>query len=460
MKKLLSTTSNTTTARRLVVILLVLGFGLRLGYGVIRYRSELTSLSGAAFINRWDHDALYHVLIAKALLSGKGYVVDDSPLPAQKRIRYAGEDALFKAPLYEFFLAGVFAISGYSFRLFFPLQALLGGLLTGLTGLITLQIFGKPRAAWFAGFAAAVQPVLVNSASQPYNEDFFFFLFVASIWAFLVWFETQRIKWAFLCGAMIGLCTLTRENGVLLLIAMGAVGLIAARRTLRSCTGYVVITLISVAVVAPWTIRNYLRFGAFVPVATITGVDLAAGNNECVASEGILVPYWAEGPCASLDERRRAQPIDQASLSRVPAALRADRISRRIATQFILAHPGAYAKLVFRRLWTTLLPFDPRGDQRLHERIVLLLYWVMLFPAGITGMVFGLKRIEPRRALLGLLIVLNLLSIMAVLYWSDLRFRIGIDLLLGCFAGWAYDEFLWRGARKCSLAELPSRLRP
>ena len=42
--------------------------------------------------------------------------------------------------------------------------------------------------------------------------------------------------------------------------------------------------------------------------------------------------------------------------------------------------------------------------------------------------------------LLTLIIALNLLSIMAVFYWSDLRLRVGMDLMLGCFAGWFYGE--------------------
>jgi 4-amino-4-deoxy-L-arabinose transferase-like glycosyltransferase len=422
------------------VILVILGFGLRIGYGVVRYRDTLTRLSGPAFINAWDADALYHVLIAEALLSGKGYIVDQAPLAPGRSIRYEGEEALFKAPLYELFLAGTFAISGFSFKLFFPLQALFGGLLTGLMGLITLHVFRRPGAAWFAGVAAGAHPILVNSASQPYNEDMFFFFFAAAIWAFLVWFQTQRVRWAILCGAMIGFCTLTRENGVLLLIAMGAVTLIAAPRTLKTWRGYSIIALITVGVVLPWTVRNYVRFGILVPVASIVGVDFVEGNNLCVVSDSVFVPYWAEGRCPWVDEqqllRREAGRFD----SRVPDAVRRDRLSQRIALQFVSEHPAAYAKLTFRRFWTTLLPYDPRGSQRLHERIVLALYWLLVFPAGLLGMVVALKRIEPGRLLLGLLVILNLLSVAAVLYWSDLRFRVGIDLVLGCFAGWLYAE--------------------
>lgn len=427
---------------RLFVILVVLGFGLRMAYGIGRYRSDLIRLSGPEFIVSWNFDALEHVLIAKALLSGQGYVVDDSLALNGRHVSYRGKEAIFKAPLYEFFLAGVFAISGFSFLLFFPLQAMFGGVLSGLVGLVALETFRKPGAALLAGLGAAANPVLVSSASQPYNENLFFLLFVASIWAFFMWLRTGHVPWALLCGGTIGLCILTRENGITLLAAIGVVGLAAVIRNYPLWTGLVAIVVISVLIVAPWTIRNYLRFGTIVPVASIVGTDLAAGNNECVASESLGTPYWAEGPCASLSSRRRAQLAISSAASRIPAAVLYDRVSARVALEFIGQHPGAYAKLCLRRLWTSLLPFNPRGKQRRYWRIVSVLYWIAVFPAGIAGIVFGWKQMDSRHALLIGLIALNLLSIAAVLYWSDLRFRVGVDLLLGCFAAMTYEKYL------------------
>jgi 4-amino-4-deoxy-L-arabinose transferase-like glycosyltransferase len=419
---------------RLFVILLIFGFGLRIGYGVVRYRSALTHLSGRDFINKWDADALYHVLIAEALLSGKGYVVDAAPLAAGREVHFAGQEALFKAPLYEFFLAGAFALSGFSFNLFFPLQALFGGLLSGLMGLIGLRVFRRPGAAWFAGIAAAAHPILVNAASQPYNENLFFFFFAAAIWAFLVWLEQEKVSWAILCGAMIGLCMLTRESGSLLLVAMGVVILVATTRTRKIWAGYAVIALATVAILLPWTVRNYLRFGIFVPVAAIVGEDLLEGNNPCIATERLFTAYWAEGSCPWVDQQRLSRRQAETAFG-IPAAVRRDRIARSIAMQFISTHPADYLKLSFRRLWTTLLPYDPRGNQHSHEKLILLVYWLLVFPAGFLGMFFSSKSIEPGRILLALLVILNLLAIAAVLYWSDLRFRVGIDLLLACFAG-------------------------
>ena len=257
--------------RHLFVLLVILGFVLRAGYGVARYRSNLVHLSGESFISSWDFDALEHVLIAKALLSGEGYIVDGSTLLQGKHVRYLGEDAVFKAPLYQFFLAGCFAISGFSFLLFFPLQALLGGFTSGFVGLITFETFQDTQAAAVAGLLAAAHPVLVNTASQPYNENLFFFLFAVAIWAFLVGVRTQRLRWTLLCGATVGLCTLTRETGLPLLVGMIAVEIWNAPRSSRSLIKCGALALAAVAIIAPWTLRNYLRFSSFVPVASILG---------------------------------------------------------------------------------------------------------------------------------------------------------------------------------------------
>jgi hypothetical protein len=242
---------------------------------------------------------------------------------------------------------------------------------------------------------------------------------------------------------------------------MAMVLFFVARGMPKAWIGYGVIALTAVAVVAPWTIRNYVRFGVFVPVASIVGVDFTEGNNECVAGEGIFVPYWAEGPCHSAEEQVLAQSAAATLNPRIPPAVRRDLVSRRIAAHFVLAHPGAYAKLAIRRFWTTLLPYNPRANQRLHERVVLFLYWLLVFPAGIIGMIVGVKRTEPERLFFGLLTVLNLLSIMAILYWSDLRFRVGIDLLLSCFAGWLYSGLLYHrvsGDVTAALKEQPANL--
>jgi len=430
------------------LILVLLGFGLRLGYGIARYRSDLIHLSGREFIAKWDFDALEHVLIARAILSGRGYVVDDLPGTESKHVRGVGQDAIFKAPLYQFFLAGLFALSGFSFVLFFPVQALLGGVLSGLVGLLTLETFQRPRAAWFAGIAAAAHPVLVNSASQPYNENLFFCLFVAALWTFTRWLRTRHVHWAITCGFLVALWVLTRESAVPQFLAMVIFGSLTLERRPEALRGLVLIVLVAISSILPWSVRNYLRFGVVVPVASIVGGAFVEGNNECAARESLFTPVFPEGrPCPgpetweALEPRLRLEGRDNVAWR--------DRVNARLALRFIEAHPAAYLKLCLRRLWTVLLPYNPRADQRLLQRASFTLYWLPVIPAGLLGAALQLRSRRKGPALLGLLVLTNLLALAAVMVHSDLRFRVGIDLLLACFAGWGYDELSrrWAGAR-------------
>jgi 4-amino-4-deoxy-L-arabinose transferase-like glycosyltransferase len=316
--------------------------------------------------------------------------------------------------------------------------------MAGLTALIALRIFRSPPAAWLAGIAAAIHPILVNSASQPYNEDLFFFLFVVAIWVLLIWLESLRPIAAIGCGILIGIGMLTRENASLLLIGIGAV-LIVQKATLKMWRGFALMVLMTAVCVLPWTARNWVQFHAFVPVASIMGVDFVDGNNECVAAEGFFVPYWAEGRCPQVGEQLNQAVASMIFDERTPAAIRLDQAGKRVALQFVREHPAAYIKLALRRLWTSLLPYDPRGNQHREERLVLAIYWLLVYPAGVVGIVLALKaRPSPGNTLLVLLIVLNLGAMMAVLYWSDLRFRVGVDLLFGCFAGYAYSRLAGR----------------
>ena len=88
----------------------------------------------------------------------------------------------------------------------------------------------------------------MNAASQPYNENVFFFFFVVAIWAYLVWLDSMAVRWALLCGASVGLCMLTRESGLVLLIAMGGVLLIATGPKLGTWLRFALIPAMTIAV--------------------------------------------------------------------------------------------------------------------------------------------------------------------------------------------------------------------
>jgi 4-amino-4-deoxy-L-arabinose transferase-like glycosyltransferase len=426
------------------VVLSVVGFVMSAGYGVVRYRWQLVTARGGEFVRMWDFDALEHVLIAEAILAGEGYVVGDSAAATEgKTVRFLGQPAVFKAPLYQYFLAGAFSISGFSFWLFFPLQALAAGALSGLAGLVALETFKRPAVSWFAGLAAAVHPVLVNTVSQPYNEAVFFFFFVGAIWTFLRWLDSGGVRFAVACGCLMGLGTLTRETMLLPSAAMLIFGYVVVRRRPGTPRDVIMILISAGLVVAPWTARNYAQFGQVVPVATMAGTVLAIGNNECMAEEGVFTPYWGDGRSCPALSAKRLQVLARHGGPRNVILL--DRVNGALGLKFIRENPIAYGRLSLQRAWSLFLPFHPRASQGFVQRAALLLYWLVVFPAGIANLVRRLRRPTPAVALLAIVAAASLFQLVAVYFSPDLRYRVGVDLLLGCFAGAEYVR--WSGCR-------------
>jgi len=437
--------------RALFVGLLLVGCLLRLGYGVARHHDAF-ALTGRDFIAQWDYDALEHVLIARSLIVNSAYRVDD--FEGRATIRSGPHDALFKAPLYQYLLAGVFAISGFNFALFFPLQSLIGGAASGLAGLVALDLSGRRSVAAFSGLAAAGHPILVNAASQPYNENVFVALMLASIWAFLRWLATARPAWAAACGLCAGLAILCRESAVPLLAGMALFA--AVRRpagTRRSLAAAGVITGLAVAVVMPWCLRNYRRQGVVVPVSAITGSALAIGNNECLAAQPFLSWYYADGPCEPLNVKRErvfATIPEEQFLNRVVR----NRVNRALAIDFVSAHPLSYARLTLQRAWTLFLPFHPRQDLGRVQRAALLVYWLGVIPAGLAGAAFFARR-PPHPWLLMTMVAAMLAPEVLVYISADMRLRAPADVLLAPFAACLYVEVI-RSARRLPLRASPT----
>ena len=432
----------------LFLALVLVGGLLRVGYGVARHQDAL-SRTGADFIALWDFDALEHVLIARSLLQEGAYRVGpETPDLVGKNVRHGEHDALFKAPLYQYFLAGVFALSGFSLVLLLPLQALIGGIASGLAALAALEVFRSWRVAAFAGLAAAGNPLLVNTASQPYNETVFAALLLGALWAFVVWLRTPRMRWVVAAGVLSGLAILCRESAAPLLAVMAAYAMaVRPAGARRSVAAAGVMIGIAALTVAPWSARNVMRAGTMMPVASITGTALSLGNNECLAAEPLLTWYWAEEPCLPLNAKR------QQLISRFPEEEWDNRVIRNsinagLAKQFITERPFDYLKLTAQRAWTMGLPFHPRQEIGTVQRAALLLYWVAVVPAGLLG-IFLYIRVARGPAILLLLLIGAVVVPQVLVYFSpDMRYRFFADLLLAGFAGWVYVSAIERVAGK------------
>jgi hypothetical protein len=194
---------------------------------------------------------------------------------------------IFHPPLYLYFLGVPFALTG-SLAVVQYLQCLVGALLVPALGLLGRSAFGE-RAGLVAAGLAAFYPELVWFAAHFWAETLF---------TVLLWWALERLVAsdargsalaAVIAGALWGLTVLTRET-VLYFLPFAALWL-AWRRPggLRRAALFVATAL---AVVLPWTLRNYLVFDAFVPVSTAGALNLWQGNTRLTRQE-VYEEYWA-----------------------------------------------------------------------------------------------------------------------------------------------------------------------
>jgi hypothetical protein len=103
-----------------------------------------------------------------------------------------------------------------------------------------------------------------------------------------------------MAGLLFGLAILTRET-LLYLLPLAALWIAFSKP--RKPALAVIVLVAALAVVGPWTLRNWIQFGAFIPVSTGGGLNLYQGNasvsrtevyNEYYANEGKVEQFqWA-----------------------------------------------------------------------------------------------------------------------------------------------------------------------
>jgi hypothetical protein len=447
----ISTTDSGTAARaravrRICILVFCLTVALTLGQGLVRYRHVLGK-TGADFVQLQQFDALVHVTLAQRILAGEGDTLPttqiDGPIgPSQP--------AFEKAPGYPFLLAALFRITGVGFA-YFPLQCLLGGLLSVLVVLIAAEAFGDPRAALFAGIAASVHPVLINAAAQLYNENIYFFLFFLCIWLYLRWYRRPSLGLALIIGITAGVTGLVRES---ILVPFAALVLLAflwnwRRLGFAALKPAVIMGLGFAIVVAPWTLRNYVVTGGqLVPISTISMSLLGAGNNDCVARDSWSTAFYGDDPCPELNQQRTALVAAHGELS---STLTRAHATAELGKRWIVSHPGEYLKLCLRRAWTVFDPLHPKQHLTGVNRLILVAYFIVFVYTGLIGTVWVALRLRKTFEIVTLYVVLLAMYVpMVALFVShDHRFAIGIHLVLACFAG-AWLAHFWHAPERNS----------
>lgn len=199
--------------------------------------------------------------------------------------RAAGVPDAAIPPLYSYALAVVYGLFGRGF-----VQVGLFHTLLDVASIVMLYHIGRrlmPRGEWvgaLAGLFYALYPYLIFQNLTLIDTAFFMFWLHAFVLLMVLLREREpldRITWglALLGGLVLGLSVLARPITPPLAILV-ALWFLFRRSLWQTILRLLPVALLSAAVLAPWIIRNYRVFEAFVPMTTTSGANFWQGNSE------------------------------------------------------------------------------------------------------------------------------------------------------------------------------------
>lgn len=285
----------------------------------------------------WDYDR--H---ARSIADGKGY-------PDSYYVVDGGPSAL-RAPGYPFFLAGLYAISGNSIAVGRLANALLGALAVFLIYLIAKRIWGR-RVGLLAAALAAVFPPLVLLSRELLSEPLFIVFELGMILCVLEYRRLRELRWAASAGLLFGLATLTRNPGPALAVPL-IVGLwvLRPRFSRQAAVAPALALVCAVLAIAPWTVRNAVEFGRFIPVTSGTGFAMAGTYNAASEEDEANPGSWRTPRVApEYTPLFATAGIDEGTL---------DATLRSKATTFAVDHPAYVAEVTG---WNLLRLFEIVG---------------------------------------------------------------------------------------------------
>jgi hypothetical protein len=210
-----------------------------------------------------------------AVLDGDGYGTLGQQLYNGHGFAFENK-TIFRGPFYPFLIAvGLFLSSGWYPGAVWIMQSIFFGLTGGCLYLIAKKIWNG-KIGLMTGFGCVCYPMLLWYVPRIWNEVLLAFLLALLV--LLNIYETQKrpTLTAVGSGLIIGLLCLTK--GVFLLLALVfPIGWYLFNRPKKMLLP-LIIFIISISCVLPWTLRNYLLVGKIVPVHTGVGYSLEWGN--------------------------------------------------------------------------------------------------------------------------------------------------------------------------------------
>ena len=196
--------------------------------------------------------------------------------------RYDGIATAAWPPGYPILLGGIFRLTGGSFLAAQIANALLGGLAAVFTVLLGARLFGSGVGV-VAGVLFAAFPDDIFFSPMILSEVFFGTVLTGVVLLFAILHSREggaRLGYWIVFGMLVGAATLIRGITLAFLLVPLAMWWVSSRSLRVSALKIAVAGLGLLCVLAPWTVRNYVKLGYPVLVATSIGRTLGHAHSE------------------------------------------------------------------------------------------------------------------------------------------------------------------------------------
>jgi Tfp pilus assembly protein PilF/4-amino-4-deoxy-L-arabinose transferase-like glycosyltransferase len=346
---------------------------------------------------------------------------------------WLGSDVFWQAPLYPYFLALLYKISGGGILFARALQALLGGVNCVLVYLVAGKIFGRVVGI-ASGFAMALLGTAVFFDCELLAPVLIIFLSLVLVYLMLQ-LKMNPLRWLS-CGLVLGILIIAHGLAALFFpaalvwIALTLKGKHSGKKTLACCLMFALGCAIPVSSV---TLRNYIVGNDFVPVSSNAGINFYIGNSPDYDHTVGLRPglKW---------ERLNREPLDL-GLAR-HSQRSAFFVKKALAS--ISSHPAQWIFLLAKKLYLFWNGNEVGRNQgiypfRTYSSVLRLLLWkyFVAFPFGLVGPlalvgIFIAWREHCRIGLVSLFVLATVVSV--IMFFVCSRYRMTAVPFLLMFA--------------------------
>jgi len=384
----------------ILILIVILAFLLRLLF--VKNNSSLPYSDAAVYDN-----------LAFSIAQGNGYV------------NLNGSPHSFYPPAYPFFLSMIYSLFGHSYAVVRIIQSAIGAFSILFIYLIARKYISQILSLTVSALFLMYLP-FIRSAGLLLTESVFTFILLLIIFYILRTQERDSVGDYIILGLLLGVGMLTRSVMLFFPIFLAPLFLWSLKKWgKKAILNYVVMSLVFLTVVLPWTFRNYSVYRRLVPISTASGL-------------GFYSSYCPKGGVFGL----LADPNDpiMVEANKIEDAASKSSFLFKKTLRFIADNPKKVLLLEAKKAVYFWAPFDWEivGGKWFN------FIYVVIVPFFLVGLYLSFKAIKRSYPIL---LPIIYFQIMTLIFYGSPRFRLPIEpyiFILGAFGFQRCKEWIVR----------------